>query len=172
MTIEAGAQESGPAFNPWILVMLGFTALAVSFSVRAMLGLVMHALEGELGWSRSFLSGVGALALVLMAFAAPFAGRIIDVSGPRSLMYAGMVAIGAGVLALTDSAAGFVSGFGIVVAGGHALFGGLLYDTTGAYGWLWMGSLALSVLAALLVFTLQDKPNETSARALPEGAMR
>lgn len=73
MAIEAATQESGPAFNLWILV--------------------MPALEGELGWSRTFLSGVGALALVLIA-----------------------IAIVAGMLALTDSAAGFVIGFGIVAA--------------------------------------------------------
>ncbi|MGH2343534.1 MFS transporter [Segnochrobactraceae bacterium EtOH-i3] len=97
---------------------MGFAALAVSFSVRAMLGLAMPVMEGELGWSRSFLSGVGALALIFMAFTAPFAGRVIDTSGPRLLMSGGMIAIalGSGLVALTDFALVFTIAFGIVAA--------------------------------------------------------
>ncbi|MGO4834217.1 hypothetical protein AB4144_18305, partial [Rhizobiaceae sp. 2RAB30] len=104
--------------NRWLLVIIAFAALAVSFSVRAVLGLAMPVIEGELGWSRSFLSGVGALALLLMAFAAPFAGRIIDVSGPRLLMSAGLAAIaaGAGLVAAAQSAIVFIIGFGFVAA--------------------------------------------------------
>ena len=118
MAIRDLAQDRGPALNAWLLVMVGFVALAVSFSVRAMLGLAMPVMETELGWSRSFLSGVGALALVLMAFAAPFAGRVIDVSGPRVLMCGGMIAValGSGVVAITDSAIVFTIAFGIIAA--------------------------------------------------------
>lgn len=118
-------QTSRPPFNPWLLVIVGFAALAVSFSVRAVLGLAMPVIELELGWSRSFLSGVGALALLLMAFAAPFAGRIIDESGTRFLMAGGMVAIaiGAGLVSTTGSAIVFAIGFGIVAAVGFTAVG-------------------------------------------------
>ena len=118
MTMNERMQDHKPALNGWLLVMVGFAALAVSFSVRAMLGLAMPVMETELGWSRSFLSGVGALALVLMAFAAPFAGRVIDVKGPRLLMCGGMIAValGSGVVAITDSAVVFAFAFGIIAA--------------------------------------------------------
>jgi predicted MFS family arabinose efflux permease len=113
---------SATPFNPWLLVVVGFAALAVSFSVRAVLGLAMPVIEVELGWSRSFLSGVGALALLLMAFASPLAGRIIDESGPRLLMTGGMiaVAIGAAIVSISNSAAVFVIAFGVVAAVGFA----------------------------------------------------
>ncbi len=111
-------QEPPAVLSGWFLVAVGFAALAVSFSVRAMLGLAMPVMEAELGVSRSFLSGVGALALILMAFAAPFAGRVIDVSGPRLLTCGGMIAIalGSGLVAVTDSAVVFAIAFGIVAA--------------------------------------------------------
>lgn len=114
--------KENPTFNPWLLVLVGFAALAVSFSVRAVLGLAMPVIEGDLGWSRSFLSSVGALALVVMGFAAPFAGRIIDESGPRLLMTGGLIAIavGSGLVALTSSSMIFAVGFGFIAAVGFA----------------------------------------------------
>lgn len=118
MTVETRRNENQPAFNGWLMVTVGFAALAVSFSVRAMLGLAMPVMGTEFGWSRSFLSGVGALALVVMAVTAPFAGRVIDNRGPRLLMCGGMIAIalGSGLVALTDSALVFTLAFGIVAA--------------------------------------------------------
>ncbi|QCI66164.1 MFS transporter [Phreatobacter stygius] len=111
--------------GPWLLVVVGFAALAVSFSVRAVLGLAMPVIETELGWSRSLLSGVGALALLVMACAAPFAGRIIDQSGPRLLVSGGLVAIaiGAGLVSLTSSLAIFAIGFGLFAAAGFTAVG-------------------------------------------------
>ncbi|MBS7702972.1 MFS transporter [Chelatococcus asaccharovorans] len=104
--------------NRWILVLVGFAALAVSFSVRAVLGLAMPVIERDVGWTRSFLSDVGALALLVMAFAAPIAGRIIDQHGPRLLMSGGMLAIalGAGLVSLSHSSIIFAIGFGLVAA--------------------------------------------------------
>ncbi|WP_323009787.1 MFS transporter [Paracoccus sp. (in: a-proteobacteria)] len=118
MTVETRRNDNQSAFNGWLMVAVGFAALAVSFSVRAMLGLAMPVMETEFGWSRSFLSGVGALALVVMAVTAPFAGRVIDNRGPRLLMSGGMIAIalGSGLVALTDSALVFTIAFGIVAA--------------------------------------------------------
>ncbi|KGM30514.1 hypothetical protein P409_32560, partial [Inquilinus limosus MP06] len=73
----------------WILVGIGFTALALSFSVRAVLGLSMPAIETELGWDRAFLSGAGALALCVMAAMAPVMGVAVDRHGPAACWPAG-----------------------------------------------------------------------------------
>lgn len=120
MVANRPAHDNPPALSGWLLVMVGFAALAVSFSMRALLGLAMPVIEGELGWSRSFLSGVGALALVLMAFTAPFAGRVIDLNGPRLLICAGMIAValGSGLVALADSPIIFAVAFGLIAAVG------------------------------------------------------
>jgi len=116
----ADAAEHGRAVshNPWLLVAVGFAALAVSFSVRAVLGLAMPAIGLELGWSRGFLSSVGALALLVMAIFAPLAGRTIDVRGPRLLISGGLLAIalGSALVAVASTSLAFTLGFGIVSA--------------------------------------------------------
>jgi predicted MFS family arabinose efflux permease len=122
---EATGRPRGASRNPWLLVAVGFTALAVSFSVRAVLGLAMPAIGRELGWSRGFLSSVGALALVVMSMTAPFAGRLIDIRGPRLLISGGLLAIalGAALVAVASSPLAFALGFGVVGAVGFAAVG-------------------------------------------------
>lgn len=111
--------------NSWLLVGVGFVALAVSFSVRAVLGLAMPAIGAELDWSRGFLSGIGALALLVMAICAPLAGRATDIRGPRLLMTGGLLAIAAGsaMVAISSSSLVFMLGFGVVGAIGFTAVG-------------------------------------------------
>ncbi|OWJ63568.1 MFS transporter [Inquilinus limosus] len=109
----------------WILVGIGFTALALSFSVRAVLGLSMPVIEAELGWDRAFLSGAGALALCVMAGMAPVMGTAVDRHGPRRLLAGGLllVAAGAAIIAAGRSTALFLLGFGVVAAVGFTAVG-------------------------------------------------
>lgn len=109
----------------WVLVAIGFAALALSFSVRAVLGLSMPAIEAELGWDRSFLSGASALALCVMAVMAPLMGATVDRHGPRRLLAGGLLLIGAGaaIVAASRSTALFLLGFGIVAAIGFTAAG-------------------------------------------------
>jgi len=98
----------------WIAVALGFLVLALAFSARATLGLLMPTWETELGWSRSFISGIGAMALVVMAMLAPFVGVIADRTGPRLTLSIGLVvlAIGFFTIAITSNAIVFGLAFG------------------------------------------------------------
>ncbi len=108
---------------PWFLVSFGFLALALAFSARAALGLVMPFWEAELGWSRSFVSGVGASALVMMAIIAPIAGRLVDRHGPRVALAAGLLALAAGsfMIAATSNQIVFLLAFGLVSAVGFGI---------------------------------------------------
>ena len=118
MTRQQAGADVARRSGPWGLVMIGFLALAISFSVRATFGLVIPSMERELHWSYSFISGVGAAALIIMAVAAPFAGRLIDRRGPRPLIVGGLftVGLGAALLFATESKTVFVIGFGLVAA--------------------------------------------------------
>ncbi|MGH6953672.1 MAG: MFS transporter [Alphaproteobacteria bacterium] len=85
---ERTSQASG-----WALVAICFLALGGSFSARSLLGLTMPLWESELGWSRSFVSTGGALALVTMAIVAPIAGNLVDRIGVRPLLGGGLVMV-------------------------------------------------------------------------------
>jgi MFS family permease len=104
---------SPSAILPWAVVAFGFLALALSFSARATLSLVMPIWSQELGWSRSFVSGSAATALLVMAAVAPFAGRLVDRHGVRSTLALGLSLVGVGclIVSATRSPQLFVLGF-------------------------------------------------------------
>ncbi len=108
---------------PWLVVGFGFLALALAFSTRATLGLVIPALDAELGWSRSFVSGAAAAALLVMAVVAPFAGRLIDRCGVRPALSAGLllVAVGSLVAAIAEHRLVFLVAFSGVSAVGFGI---------------------------------------------------
>jgi len=93
------------AFLPWLVVGSAFLALAISFSARASIGLVMPVWDAELGWSRGFVSGIVAATLIVMAALAPIAGRMVDRHGVRPLLSFGLAVSGIGslVIAFTDN---------------------------------------------------------------------
>jgi MFS family permease len=96
---------AAPDRTAWLIVGIGFLALSLAFSARSVLGLLMPIWEAELGWSRTFVSTSGALAMVVMAAVAPLAGNLVDRVGPRGLMCWGLAALGGGALlvAVADS---------------------------------------------------------------------
>ena len=107
------AGRSQPSLQNWPIVAFGFIALALAFSTRAALGLIMPVWQSELGWSSSFISGAGAAALIVMAVVAPFAGRLVDLKTPQFVMSLGLVCIGIGsaIVAAASNKIVFVIGY-------------------------------------------------------------
>lgn len=116
-------ESQSSSFMPWLVVGFGFLALALAFSARATLGLVMPIWTQELGWSRSFISGTAATALLVMAAVAPFAGRFIDRHGIRLTLALGLALVGGGCLLVsaTSNALVFLIAFGGLSATGFGV---------------------------------------------------
>lgn len=99
-----------------IIIALGFLALALTYSARALLGLVMPIWETDLGWSRSYVSYVAAIALLIMAFVAPVSGLMLDQKGLRFTLLFGMIAVCMSciVVSIAHSQLMLLIGFGII----------------------------------------------------------
>src|SRR6185312_789478 len=82
----------------WIIVGFCFLVLAVSFSARSSLSLVMTSMEKELGWSSNQISNALALVQIAMAVASPIMGNFVDRFSPRLLLSSGLAIIGCGIL--------------------------------------------------------------------------
>lgn len=107
----------------WAIVLVGFLALSLAFSGRAMLSLAMPEWIAEFGWSRSFISNVMAATLVIMAALAPVVGFGVDRGGPRLILTGGLllVAASAALLSAMQDALAFILGFAGLGAIGFGL---------------------------------------------------
>lgn len=99
-----------------IVIAMGFLALALTYSARAVLGLAMPIWENELGWSRVSVSNVAAIALLIMAIIAPLSGVMLDRKGLRFTLLFGLVAVCAAciVVSLATNFWILLIGFGVI----------------------------------------------------------
>jgi predicted MFS family arabinose efflux permease len=99
-----------------IVIALGFLALALVYSARAALGLAMPIWEDQMGWSRSYVSNVAAIALLVMAVIAPISGIMLDRKGLRFTLLIGLVAVCLSciVVSISESRLMLFIGFGVI----------------------------------------------------------
>ena len=99
-----------------IVIALGFLALALAYSARAVLGLAVPIWEEQLGWSRNYVSNVAAIALLVMAIVAPISGIILDRKGLRFTLLIGLVAVclSCVVVSISESRWVLFIGFGVI----------------------------------------------------------
>lgn len=81
-------------------VVLGALALCMmaASGLRAVFGVYIKPIEAEFGWSRSVLSGVAALSLLLLGAVGPLMGRLADRWGPRRVLLLSLLLLAAGTI--------------------------------------------------------------------------
>jgi len=79
-------------------VALTFVALGLIFALRNTIGLLMPTWETAPGWSRTLVSGGGAVLLMLMAISGPIAGNLLDKWGPRFVYIGALLLVAAAAL--------------------------------------------------------------------------
>lgn len=112
--------DDTPRGSPWFVVWLGFAALALAYSIRALLGLAMPVWDQAGLWSQGWSSAAGSVALLWMGFSAPVLGVLLGRFGLRNLCISGLLLLAATctVIALNEHPWIFMLAFGF--AGGIA----------------------------------------------------
>lgn len=109
----------GALRSPAVAICIGFLVLALSFGARALLGLGMPTWTADFHWTKTAMSGVGAIALCVMAAVVSFSGYASDRWGARGVLALGCTALGGGLAAvaamdhLWQLTAGYAIGGGI-----------------------------------------------------------
>ncbi len=129
---KSTGQVTAGRFSIWPIIVLGFLALAVSFSARTALSLAMPVWARDMGWAQSYTSFVGAIALIVTAMVAPFAGNLVDRAGPTRLLACGLATLGAGLLLVSGAHQSWVLllGFGLIGAIGFGMVAQHVVATT------------------------------------------
>lgn len=101
---------------------MAFLVLLFNSGARFAMGLMLHPMSLDLGWSRTTLSSTVTLYLVLSASALPFAGQLVDKFGARRVIAAGVVISGASIalMGLIRTPAQALLLYGVVFAIGSA----------------------------------------------------
>jgi len=104
------------------LLAMGFVVLAFNSGARFALSLMLHPMATDLGWSRTTLSSVVTVFMVLSALALPFVGQLVDRFGARAVLAAGVVISGVslGLMGLIHAPWHAVALYGLLFAFGSA----------------------------------------------------
>jgi MFS family permease len=121
-----------PVFYGWIVVAIAFVTMGLGVNARTAFSLLFPPILDEFGWERGLTAGAFSVGFLVSTIFTPWMGAVMDRRGPRWVIGAGVLAVGAG-LALAPLARApwhlyltlgvLVSG-GTLAAGytGHALF--------------------------------------------------
>src|SRR5262245_51190486 len=88
-----------PCVHPaWIVLAALAVSMMAASGMRAAFGVYIKPMEAEFGWTRSALSGVAAVSLLLLGAVGPLVGRVADRWGPRRIVIASIAVLAVGAI--------------------------------------------------------------------------
>src|SRR5262249_43086978 len=97
--VDAGPGGAGARLHyGWIVLGTMTVLLLAASGVRSSFGVFIKPMEAEFGWDRTSMSVVAAMSLFFYGAVGPFVGRLADRFGPRGILAASAVLIGAGTV--------------------------------------------------------------------------
>jgi MFS family permease len=114
-----------PFFYGWIIVAVTFVTMGIGVNARTSFSLLFSPIIDEFGWERGVTAGAFSFGFLVSAVLSPLMGRLMDRTGPRTVMEIGVVLMGAGLLLapLTSQPWHLYLTIGVLVGSGSVCLG-------------------------------------------------
>src|SRR5688572_11649126 len=136
----------------WLIVAVIFLSSLGSAALRSMPGVLVRPFEAEFGWDRGSIMLAVAIGLLLFGAGGPIVGRIMDRSGPRTVVLVSVVLMAAGALATTAMTEVWQLDlyWGVLVGAGGAGMGAVLSATVANRWFVERRGLASGILGTAM----------------------
>jgi len=86
-----------PLFYGWIVVAVAFVTMGLGVNARTAFSLLFPPILDEFGWERGLTAGAFSVGFLVSTIFTPWMGAVMDRRGPRWVIGAGALAVGAGL---------------------------------------------------------------------------
>lgn len=87
-----------PFFYGWIVVAVTFVTMGIGVNARTSFSLLFAPVIDEFGWPRGVTAGAFSFGFLVSALCSPLIGKLMDRTGPRTVMETGVALMAAGLL--------------------------------------------------------------------------
>ena len=87
-----------PFYYGWVIVAVTFVTMGISVNARTSFSLLFSPIIDEFHWERGVTAGAFSFGFLISAILSPLLGRLMDRTGPRTVMELGVVLMASGLL--------------------------------------------------------------------------
>jgi sugar phosphate permease len=114
-----------PIFYGWVIVAVTFVTMGIGVNARTAFSLLFAPIIDEFGWDRGTTAGAFSFGFLVAALLSPLMGRLMDKTGPRTVMELGTLLMAGGLLLapLTTQPWHLYVSIGVLVGAGSICLG-------------------------------------------------